>query len=426
MELFILPSVDTMNTQFGFKESRSTNLACSLLNDIMCYTKERNSPLYVCSLDAEKCFDRIWHNGLFYKLINFLPEAHWAFLYNLYSKLSAQVKWKDCVSSKFMVTRGTRQGSILSPTLFNIFINELLQRLACINTGVQIGGHKYNSLAYADDVSIFSLTTNGLQHLIDCCSQYAKEWRLSFGVQKSKCMVVGKPILRSEPKFYLGEHIMKIENTLDILGVTFNSNGSAETHVLNKISAARRAFYKAMSYGVAYPGLASDVKASLWKSLVAPVMVYGAETIPVTAKLLKSMDTAQAKQVKQFMGLSSRSHNTNLLQALNITKASTLVTNALQSLLRRSLHADSPYRQLVAYQLAGYIYGKRIPKGTLVTKIVDAGLNPLHIITSGQNTRPKAKANGIIDTLRFITNCAKYNVPGSFEHNFTKLLLRGF
>ena len=58
--------------------------------------------------------------------------------------------------------------------------------------------------------------------------------------------------------------------------------------------------------------------------------IYGTETVPVTSSLLKAMDTAQAKQVKQFMGLGSRCHNTDLLRALKITKTSILVTDSLQ------------------------------------------------------------------------------------------------
>merc|ERR1711888_234845 len=44
------------------------------LNDTAAFTKTRGSPLYVCCLDAEKCFDSIWHSGLFYKLINTMPD----------------------------------------------------------------------------------------------------------------------------------------------------------------------------------------------------------------------------------------------------------------------------------------------------------------------------------------------------------------
>jgi hypothetical protein len=272
MELCLIPSVDIANTQFGFQERRGTEFACGLLSDIICFTKEKGSPMFMCSLDAEKCFDKIWHDGLFFKLMNILPPAHWAFLYKLYKNLNTEVRWNGAKSEQFRVTRGTRQGSILSPTLFNIYIDELLQKLSLIDAGVCLGGQKYNSFAYADDISLFSLTSTGLQELINCCTSFAEEWRLTFGVTKSKCMVIGKPILCQEPNFYLGDHHMTNAETLDILGVSFNKSGSADTHVNNRLSSARRRFYKAISQGVSYPGLCSDTKAYLWNTWVAPVM----------------------------------------------------------------------------------------------------------------------------------------------------------
>ena len=71
---------DTANeNQFGFKKGRGTAFAISLLNDTAAYTKSHGTPLYVCSLDAEKGFDSIWYPGLFYKLINTIPNTHWLF-----------------------------------------------------------------------------------------------------------------------------------------------------------------------------------------------------------------------------------------------------------------------------------------------------------------------------------------------------------
>ena len=65
------------------------------------------------------------------------------------------VKWNGIYSCQFDITRGTRQGSSLSPSLFNIFINDLLLQLESIKDGVHIGPHLYTSFDYADDIPYF-------------------------------------------------------------------------------------------------------------------------------------------------------------------------------------------------------------------------------------------------------------------------------
>ena len=127
------------------------------INDAMCYCNHKNSPLYVCSLDAEKCFDSIWHPALFYKLKDTISHTFWLFLIKWYEGLRVVVKWKGHYSHIFTVTRGTRQGSILSPQVFNICIDDVLQ---------------------------------SLQFLIQMCADYAHKLRFIFGIKKTKCMIV--------------------------------------------------------------------------------------------------------------------------------------------------------------------------------------------------------------------------------------------
>ena len=55
---------------------------CTLLNDVMCYCNHTNSPFYVCSLDADKCFDSIWHPALFYKLNDKIAHTFYRSLVN--------------------------------------------------------------------------------------------------------------------------------------------------------------------------------------------------------------------------------------------------------------------------------------------------------------------------------------------------------
>ena len=171
----MIPVTDISDVQFGFRENRGTNFACTFLNDIASYCKQRNTP-FVVALDAEKCFDSICHISLFFKLINVLLASHWLVLYNWYSKLSAVVRWKRVCSNSFQVTRGTKQGSILSAYLFNIFIDQLLLYLNNSDAGVIIGNQRYNCMAYADDVTLFSTNVLSIQYMIAICTKYSERW----------------------------------------------------------------------------------------------------------------------------------------------------------------------------------------------------------------------------------------------------------
>ena len=72
------------------------------------------------------------------KLINIIPDVQWLFLYNWYSNSYVQVRWDNKLSNSFKITKGMKQGSILSPQMLNKFINDLLTKLKSMDTGVRI------------------------------------------------------------------------------------------------------------------------------------------------------------------------------------------------------------------------------------------------------------------------------------------------
>ena len=103
-----------------------------------------------------------------------------------YSTQTFSVQW-GCVSSiPFKVSNGVRQGGILSPVLFNIYVNCLSVKLASVSTGCYVNDVCYNHLIYADDTVLLAPSPRALQTLIDTCADYAKDNDLIFNAKKTK------------------------------------------------------------------------------------------------------------------------------------------------------------------------------------------------------------------------------------------------
>ena len=179
----------TNDNQFGFKSGHSTDLCIYALTEFIEYFKSRSTSVYVAFLDASKAFDKISHWTLFKKLIDrHVPLYLVVILCYWYQHQEMTVRWGHCISNSFNVTNGVRQGGVLSPQLFNVYIDGLSDILNKSTIGGSLGGKRINHLLYADDLCIVSLSSAGLQHLLSICDQYCATHSLTFNVRKSVCM----------------------------------------------------------------------------------------------------------------------------------------------------------------------------------------------------------------------------------------------
>ena len=80
------------------------------------------------------------------------------------------IRWRNSCSNKFYVTNGDKQGGILSPALFNVYMNNLSVTLNQSGIGGFLGDSLVNHICYADDLCLIALSSSGMQHLLDLCN----------------------------------------------------------------------------------------------------------------------------------------------------------------------------------------------------------------------------------------------------------------
>ena len=149
-----------------------------------------NSNVYSCFLDASKAFDRVNHYVLFDKLIKRgVPLYVVRILIFWYTTQTMYVRWNNVISSGFGVTNGVRQGGILSPYLFCVYMDDLSNRLNDIKVGCSIGATLINHLMYADDLVLLSPSAMGLSLLLSVCSAYGIEHDITYNSAKSNVMI---------------------------------------------------------------------------------------------------------------------------------------------------------------------------------------------------------------------------------------------
>ena len=137
--------------------------------------KNNNTPLYMCSLDANKAFDTCNWDLLFEKLYfqKKLPLSVVHTISSLYHSGSANISYQGVTSNQFSLSQGVQQGSILSPHLYNIYTESILNKIVSeCKVGSTINGIYTGVIAYADDVILRSPTISGLQELINRFQTY--------------------------------------------------------------------------------------------------------------------------------------------------------------------------------------------------------------------------------------------------------------
>ena len=198
----------------------------------------------------------------------------WRVIKNIYEEVLSCVRLGNETTDWFSVEIGLRQGCILSPSLFSIFIDGLAEEVK------KVGGATYQHLTlslllFAEDIVLMAEDARTLQRMLKVVHKYSVKFRFKFNQGKSNVMIFGSK-KTGKDKFFLGKDELKVVEEYKYLGLVVDKDFSWRLHLSKVIEKASKRMRALCGMGI---GQGISVRALMrgWEVLVRPLLEYGAE-----------------------------------------------------------------------------------------------------------------------------------------------------
>ena len=227
----------TSDNQFGFKRKHATDLCIYTVKSVIKYYNYFGSPVYTCFLDASKAFDRVNHWTLFKKLlIKGVPVILVRILCIWYRCQQLCIQWGKTKSSFFTISNGVRQGGILSPKLFSVYMDDLSNMLIRSGVGCYIDNVCVNHVFYADDLCLMAPCAIALQELLNICHSYSIIVDLNFNAKKSFCFAFTPRLFKlSLPYLHINNIPISYVDSVKYLVFTFAGAHKDDNDILRQM-----------------------------------------------------------------------------------------------------------------------------------------------------------------------------------------------
>jgi hypothetical protein len=243
------------------------------------YHIERGSKVFACFLDVESAFDKVWWDCLFYKLYQLdIKHKMWFLIKEMFASSSAVILLNGQVSESFPVTRGIKQGGILSMFFFTVSIIDIHSEADKYNDGLHLYDLPIGTLAYADDILLLSNTKNGLDRMMYQTNIYGKKWNIVFSHSKTVCMVFGegkRNKRKNKRSWKLGDKSITECNSTKHLGITLTSDMSSALRIKEACNKGKGIYFSLMQAGVKPNAINPIISANVRKKVGEPAMLYG-------------------------------------------------------------------------------------------------------------------------------------------------------
>ena len=308
-------------SQCGFRAGRSTIDMAFSLKLIQEKCIEQQMPLFVVFLDLTKAFDTVNREGLFQILEKVgCPPKLLALTQAFHINTKARVKFEGELSDSFEYEAGVKQGCVLAPTLFGIFLSTLLHS-AFINSteGVELhtrtDGKLFNlarlravtkrrsvlirELLFADDAAIVTHSDIELQSLVSKFSKACDEFGLKISIKKTVVLAQGAP----PPTILIHGAPLQCVDSFCYLGCSVMNTHGLEKELSTRIGKAASMFGRLSKRVWTNSHLSLSTKFNVYRACICSVLLYGSETWPSYRRHEKKLNTFHMRCLRKILGL---------------------------------------------------------------------------------------------------------------------------
>ena len=281
-----------LKNRLGTEQEEAPQNRSSTLESCVKSTSNISRICTISSLISKKAFDRVWRAALWATMRKYNISANLVgTIEQLYDKATSAVQMNGSIEW-FRTTVEVRQGCLLSPTLFNIFLKRIMSDALGEHDGkVSIGGRNITNLRFADDIDTLAEEEQELEALVESLDKTCTRYKMEISAEKTKLMTNSANGIQREIKVK-GQKLGTVTN-FKCLGAVVSDDGS-KPEVLSRIAQATAALTTLKPiWRDNNISLGSKVK--LMRSLVISIFLYACESWTLTAELEKRMQAFEMR-----------------------------------------------------------------------------------------------------------------------------------
>jgi len=299
----------TSDLQFGFKLGSGCRDAISVLCSTIEHYVAHGSTVNIACLDMSKAFDKVNLYGLAIKLMDrSMPRTFVSVILDWYMKSTVCVKWNECLSSPRRLGAGVRQGGVLSPVLFSVYVNDILVHLEKSEHGCWVAGRYVGALMYADDLVLISITLLDLRRMLHIVCLELSWLDMVLNRSKSHMMRIGPRYNAHISPVIVSGTPLPMENDMSYLGMEICAGRKLKLSVYGR----RMKFFRA--FNALYAKLGSSASETvilhMAQSFCLPILLYSLESVSISKTVLSSLEHCWTQVLYRIFKIST-SDNVN-------------------------------------------------------------------------------------------------------------------